>query len=330
MQVGFVDLQVNGWMGTSFTERGLTPESVKAVTLALAERGTAAYCPTVITGDPDAYRENFRAIVRAMGDAATGRRMLGIHLEGPFISPQPGAVGCHPRQWVKDPDVRTFEKFQEWAEGNIRLLTLAPERPGAEALIRHAAARGVVVSLGHHWADDAALDNAVRAGARLCTHVGNGIPNEIPRHRNPLWWTLACDRLSGMFITDGHHLPPPLIKVALRAKGVERFIVTSDAADLAGMPPGRYGRDIVIRDDGMICCESSKSLAGSHSVMIECMNHLAGLALLSEPDLWRVGRDNALAALGRTAVGLAGLGGPEVVFRDGRFEVRPAPAAKAT
>lgn len=325
MPKGFVDLQNNGWMGTDFTEPGLTVERIKEITRDFVSRGTIAYCPTIYTGRTEVYKKNFRVIAEAMNDTEIGGRILGIHLEGPFISAESGAVGAQPKELVLKPDVQAFDQFQEWAEGNIKILTVAPELPGCEAVIRHAAENGVVISMGHHLASDEEMTRAVKAGARLCTHLGNGIPNEIHRHNNPLWWQLACDDVSGMFITDGHHLPADFIKVALRAKTVDRFIVTSDASPLAGMPPGRYklprGLEIVVEKTGRIYCEQTKGLAGSHSTMIECMNYLASLNLLSEDELWQVGLYNPLRVLDGKSEDLTNLNGPEVVFKDGRFVV---------
>ncbi len=323
MRNGFVDLQVNGWLGRDFTEPGLTVEKLKEITREYVCRGTIAYCPTIFTGKIEGYQENFPVIAAAMKDPEIGAHILGIHLEGPFISPEPGAVGAHPKDYILEPDIETFDRFQEWAEGNIKILTVAPDQPGSIELIRHAAASGVVVSIGHHLASDEEMAGAAAAGAKLATHIGNGIPNEIHRHDNPLWWQLACDELSGLFITDGHHLPADFIKVALRAKTVDRFIVTSDASSLAGLPPGKYtvnnGLPVVINDAGRIYSAQTKGLAGSHSTIFECMNHLASLNLLSEDELWRVGRVNPLRVLGRNPEDLAALDGPEIAFENGRF-----------
>lgn len=323
-------------MGTGFMDPGLSLDRIREITGALFERGTEAYCPALITGSLEVYERNLRTLAGAVEDPGIGGRILGIHLEGPFISPEPGAVGAHPLRFVRDPDTELFDRLQEWAGGNIRILTLAPERPGAEKLIRHASERGVIVSLGHHAASDDCMELAVEAGAALCTHVGNGIPNEVHRHHNPMWWQLACDDVSGLFITDGHHLPADLIKVALRAKTPERFVVTSDASPLGGMPPGKYalfdGLDAVIDSTGLISSEQSKSMAGSHSDMIECMNHLASLKLLGEDDLWKVGRDNALRLLGASRRPPRGAECPEPVFKGGKFIAacgrnKPPPAA---
>jgi len=326
MKKGFVDIQVNGWMGTDFMEPGLTVEQIREVTCQLASRGTIAYCPTIMTAPQDVYEQNLRTFAKAMAQPDIAGHILGIHLEGPFISPKPGALGMHRKDCVREPSTGMFDRFQEWAEGNVKILTVAPEQPGCEPLIRHASESGVVVSMGHHLATDQDMERAVNAGASLCTHLGNGMPNEIPRHDNPLWWQLACDEISGLFITDGHHLPADFIKVALRAKTAERFIATSDAAPLAGMPPGKYvirgNLPVVIDEKGKMFSEKTGSLACSHSTMIECMDHLASLGLLSEEELWQVAFFNPLKALGRTPEDLASLNGPEVLFEERQFRLR--------
>ncbi len=321
---GFLDLQFNGWMGTDFTAPGLTLDNVRQITREQVARGTIAYCPTVITGDPDVYRENLAILAKATDDPDIGPHLLGIHLEGPFISPEPGARGAHNTKFIRPPSCDDFDRYQEWADGNIRILTVAPEVEGMVRLIRHAVARGVLVSLGHHLADDEALQRAMDAGARCGTHIGNGIPNQIDRHHNPLWWQLACDDLSGFFITDGQHLPAPLVKVMLRAKQMERFLVISDASPLAGLPPGRhttFGLDVTISESGRIYSTQTESLVGSHSTMIECMNYLASLDLLDENGLWTVGCRNQMKLLNLTDERLAGLTGPAIRFDGKRFTV---------
>ncbi len=321
---GFIDLQFNGWMGTDFTSPGLSVDDVRRITREQTARGTIAYCPTVITGDAEIYRQNLGILAEAINDKEIAPHLLGIHLEGPFISPRPGARGAHPEKFIQPPSCDEFDRYQEWAGGNIRILTVAPEVEGIETLIRHATSRGVLVSLGHHLADDNALQRAVDAGARCGTHIGNGIPNQIDRHHNPLWWQLACDDIYGFFITDGHHLPAPMIKVMLRAKQIERFIVISDASPLAGLPPGHhqtFGLNVTISDTGRIYSTESQSLAGSHATMIECMNHLASLELLDEAGLWTVGFDNPLRLLDLPDERMASLSGPELRFDGKQFTI---------
>ena len=307
MQGGFVDVQVNGWMGVSFSDPALTVEQVLTITRQLLAEGTLAYCPTVCTGPLDMYTHNLPVIAEAMADPRLGKHILGVHLEGPYISIAPGAVGAHNPAWVRKPTVDEFDRMQAWAHGQARLITLAPEFPGALELIRHCRAQGVSVSIGHHWADEKTLQQAVAAGAQSCTHVGNGIPNLIHRHQNPLWWQLATDEIYGMFITDGHHLPLSLIKVALRSKTVARTIISSDASALGGLPAGHYHNrwgDVEIEPSGRIYMPATQSLCGSHACLRECMDVLAGMGLLTEDELWQVGYVNPLALLGLPATAL--------------------------
>ncbi|RPJ50174.1 MAG: N-acetylglucosamine-6-phosphate deacetylase [Chloroflexi bacterium] len=319
---GFVDLQVNGYAGINFSDASLTLNQVAEVCAALASRGTLAFCPTVITSGMDVYRrvlpELAEAVLRS-GDWPG--RLLGIHLEGPFISPEDGAVGVHPREHARLPSLEVFDALYDLSGGKIALLTLAPELPGALELIRRAVERGVVVSIGHTLAGASTIRAAVKAGASLSTHLGNGCPNLLHRHQNPIWPQLAASELAAMLITDGHHLPPEVIAVMLAAKGPSRVIVTSDAAPAAGCPPGEYsffGSRILLEPSGRLRNLERETLAGSSATMLDCMNVLAGLGLLSAEDLWRVGRDNPLTVLGRRVIDLpAGT----VMLADDHFEV---------
>ncbi len=321
---GFVDIQVNGYMGINFSKEKLTLDEVRRVTLDLSAKGTIAYCPTIVTSSMEMYRKGLAVMAEAMEDPELSGHILGVHLEGPFISPEPGAVGAHQPEFVRAPSIKDFDLFWEWSRGNIAILTVAPEMPGAEELIRYAVGKGITVALGHHFADNASLERAVAAGARSCTHLGNGLPNMIHRHSNPLWWQLACDDLWGTFITDGHHLPPSLIKTSLRTKTIDRTIVISDAASLAGMPAGKYydfGKEVIIEATGRIFCPESGGLGGSHSTMLECMNFLASLNLLREADLWQVACTNPLKLLGKDSSVLDKANGPAVYFENDRFIV---------
>jgi N-acetylglucosamine-6-phosphate deacetylase len=325
MSSGFVDIQHNGWMGTDFSSPDCTPERFKEIVKQLIEHGTTAFCPTIVTSNPDGYEYTFSMLAKAMKDDEIGPHLLGIHLEGPFISKKPGAVGAHPKQYVLEPSIEKFKQFQEWAEGNIKILTLAPGIPGAEELIKYASNEGVIVSMGHHYADDEQLAEAMHSGIKLATHLGNGIPNEIHRHNNPLWWELANDDLFCSFITDGHHLPADFIKVALRAKTVDKFIAISDASPLAGMPSGTYnifGLEAVIDDTGLIFSPKTQGLVGSHSTIFECVNYLAGLNVLTETELREVAFDNPIKLLGRDPDEISDLPGPEPVFVNGQFVLR--------
>ena len=173
---------------------------------------------------------------------------------------------------------------QEAAEGRIKLVTLAPEVPGAIKLIEHLAKHGIVVSIGHSQASPAVIREAIAAGARLSTHLGNGCARMLPRHENILWEQLAADSLSASIIPDGHHLPWNLVQCIHRCKTLDRLIITCDASPLAGLPPGRYspwGSEVEITTEGKIVLSSQGVLAGSWdftSACVEMMMENTGLS----------------------------------------------------
>ena len=293
----FVDLQVNGYAGVDFSSPDLTPEKVLRAVQALRERGTAAFCPTLVSAAPATYQRNLPLLVEVM---AGEPGLLGIHMEGPFISAEDGARGVHPREHVRPPSLREFDEYYRLSQGRLRLLTLAPELPGALDLVRHAVEMGVTVSLGHTLADSRAVWAAAEAGASLATHLGNGLPLSIPRHANPLWPLLACPSLKALLITDGHHLPADFVRVVLAVKGAAGVIVTSDSSPAAGLPPGEYtffGAPARLEADGRLHSPLTGTLAGSSAVLADCMRWLDGLGILSPEELRFVGYDNALAAM---------------------------------
>jgi len=325
-KAGFIDIQSNGYKGINFSSEDLTLDQIRTAIRELVKDGTIAFCPTLVTQSMDGYRRNLSLMAKAMRDPECARHILGIHMEGPFISPVEGARGAHPPQFIIKPSIDLFRQFQEWADHKVVLLTLAPEVEGAMPLIRYAAEQGTVVSLGHHFADNTVLEQAVQAGAKACTHLGNGIPSMIHRHQNQLWRQLVCDDLTGIFITDGHHLPADFIKVAYRCKTRDNFIVVSDQSHLAGLPPGTYdfgGKKVVLAPTGRISLSDTPYLAGSSATMLQCMNHLASLGILSETELWQVGYDNPLALLGLRGRRFYAIKGRFVEFRENRFESGP-------
>jgi len=228
-------------------------------------------------------------------------RLLGIHLEGPFISAQEGACGAHNPKWVIEPDINYLERLINWTGGKVKLLTIAAELDGAEELTRYAVSRGITVSLGHQMADEKTLQDLVRAGARAITHLGNGVPMVINRHHNPILSALAEDDLVATIITDGHHLPPSLIKTIVRTKGPQRCIVISDASSLAGLPPGKYetlGHKVILEETGRLYDPQTGYLCGSSATMLQCMNYLASLKLVSITELIAMGFYNPLQLVG--------------------------------
>jgi N-acetylglucosamine-6-phosphate deacetylase len=150
-------------------------------------------------------------------------------------------------------------------------------------------------------ADEDDLERLRRAGASALTHLGNGVPAKLDRHKNPIWAGLCSDGLSATMITDGHHIPPCLIKTFIRTKGIEHFIVISDGSALTAMPPGRYhslGSDVILEESGRIYNTVARCLGGSSATMLQCMNYLASLRLLTPEQLMTVGFRNPLRLLG--------------------------------
>jgi len=324
---GFVDLQVNGFLGVDFSSPELDLEQVRRTVHELAGRGTAAFCPTVVTASDAAYERALPVLARALREPDLAPHLLGIHLEGPFISPEDGARGAHAREHVRPPSRELYDRLRELADDRICLLTLAPELPGAVELVRHARAAGAVVSLGHHLGDRGAVARACEAGATASTHLGNGIPNRLPRHPNPIWDQLDEERLHAMLISDGHHVPDAFIRVVLRVKGIERLVIVSDAAPVAGLAPGRYeslSQDVVLEESGKLWNPREGHLAGSSACMLDCVNRLAAATSLGESGLLRVARDNPLALVGRSLDPAAGTGLADLRFQDGRFQLASA------
>ena len=296
---GWIDLQINGYAGVNFNASGLTVEAVKAVTERLAADGTAAFLPTLVTGDPEMLIGTIRTIMAARKRyAECERAILGFFLEGPFISPEPGAVGTHPVEWVRPPDLALFGRFQNAAEGLVRMVNVAAEVQGAPEFVRAVSAQGVAVSLGHQMATSPAqLEPCLAAGAKAFTHLGNGIPNEVNRHDNIIFTALVEDRASVMFIPDGHHLPDTMLKLYCRAVPLKRLIAVSDAQYPAGMPPGEYevcGAHARLEPNGLLWNPARNCLVGATTPMAKMMRLLAERVGLSSAELRAIGRDNPL------------------------------------
>jgi N-acetylglucosamine-6-phosphate deacetylase len=237
---GFIDIQVNGYAGVDFCDPKAPLEAIDHAIEVLLSKGVTRFFPTVITNSPEEILGALRNLVMARRGLRRGRAMEAIHVEGPHISPFDGPRGAHPKAWVRPPSIDEFERWQEAADGNVRLVTLSAEWPEAPRYIEHLAGQGVVVAIGHQQATQEQIEMAVQAGATLSTHLGNGAHQMLPRHPNYLWQQLAEDRLAASLIADGVHLGQDFLDVAIRAKGVERAVLITDAAMPTGCDPGNY------------------------------------------------------------------------------------------
>ena len=295
----FWDVQTNGRLGVSFNDPGLTPGQVAEIVHAQDALGTARICPTLFTAPFEAFVAGLGAVDRACrDDPGVASRVLGVHLEGPYISGLDGYRGAHPPASVRDPDWDEFRRFQDAAGGRVVLLTLAPERPGSIPFIEKLVGSGVAVAIGHTSADGPTLRDAARAGATLSTHLGNGIAATLPRHPNPIWEQAAIDGLDASLIADGHHVDDATLRVLVRAKTPGRVVLVSDASSLAGLPTGRYG-DWAVDPSGKVVVAGTPYLAGSNRDLAFGVNTVMRAAGLGLAEAVRCATANPARLLGR-------------------------------
>jgi N-acetylglucosamine-6-phosphate deacetylase len=287
------DFQVNGFAGIDFQAETVTAAEMEHAVTALRRHGTAAILLTLITDEIDAHCRRLAAFEKLRaGSPAIARMIAGYHIEGPWLSPEPGYRGAHPPGPMHAPSLAEFERLQSAANGRIRLITLAPEWPGSPECIAAMTRAGVHISIGHSNASEQQIDDAIRAGARFCTHVGNGTPLQLHRHDNIIQRLLSRDELTACLIPDGIHLPPFVLKNFYRAKPPGRVLFTTDCMSGAGAGPGRYriGKlDIEVGADGVARNPGGGGFAGSTLAPDEgvrrCCAYL-GLSPEQSAELW--------------------------------------------
>jgi N-acetylglucosamine-6-phosphate deacetylase len=264
---GFIDIQVNGYRGIDYVSGALDAEQVRELVLLLAASGVTKHFATVTSAEKQRILRSIEVIRSAAEqDAAVGRGVAGIHIEGPFISRESGARGTHDASVLRNPDLEEFSRWQQAAGDLLKVITLAPELPGAIEFIREITAAGVAAAIGHTAASPEIIAEAVSAGAVLSTHLGNGSNLMIPRLKNYLWAQLASDDMYASIITDSHHLGPDVIKVIHRAKGSGRLILVSDVSPFGGYPKGVYtwgNVTVEVFEDGHIGLPGTELLSGA-------------------------------------------------------------------
>jgi N-acetylglucosamine-6-phosphate deacetylase len=278
---GFIDIHIHGGGGRDVMETATNP--LPAVERLLAGHGVTSYFPTTVTAPLDATLSALAKLADAIEAAVQDPRVdelrarpLGIHLEGPFISHS--RRGVHPPENLLLPSLATFDRFWQAARGHIRVMTIAPELPGALEVIAEAARRGVCVSLGHSDGNLASARSAVAAGARHATHTFNAMrPLD---HRDPgiLGEVLTEARLSADIIADGIHLDPAIVNLFLKAKGPDQAVLITDATAATGMPEGRYrlgSLEVEVKDGR---CLSGGKLAGSVLTMDRAVRNVMQFA----------------------------------------------------
>ena len=245
LAAGLIDLQVNGYAGHDLNDDQVTPETVQALARAMLASGVTTFLPTLITASEAQLTKALVAVQAARRlDPVVANMVPYVHVEGPAIAPEDGPRGAHPAAHVRAPSVAEFDRWQQASGSVVGMVTLSPHWPESAAYISHVVASGVHVALGHTDASPAQIVAAVDAGARISTHLGNGMYAMINRRRNPFWAQLVDDRLCASFIADGHHLAPDLLKVMLRSKGLGQSMIVSDATAIGGMSAGHYQASI--------------------------------------------------------------------------------------
>lgn len=301
---GYFDLQVNGYGGVDFNSDNLTGDDLHRACEKLAEEGVAGILATVITADVEAMCRRL-ATLRELrrSDALAERIIAGFHTEGPFLNEMPGYRGAHLAEAIRRADHDLMHRMLEAGGGLVRIVTLAPERDPGFRVTRMLARQGIVVSAGH---TDASLDElkaAIDAGLSMFTHLGNGCPMLLPRHDNIIQRALSlCERLWLTFIADGVHVPWPALGNYLRAAGMERCVVVTDAISAAGLGPGHYTLghwDLLIGPDRVARAPDGSHLVGSAGTMPLARQNLIEHLGLNEGDADRLIVHNPRRVLSR-------------------------------
>ena len=293
---GFLDVHVHGAGGADVMDA--SAHAVATVARMLARHGTTRFLATTVTASIDGTLAALESIADSIESAPVtgGAAPIGVHLEGPFLSH--AKRGVHPAALLQPPSVELFDRFFDAARGHVRLVTIAPEVPGALDLIRHATGRGVRVSLGH---SDALADQAragIAAGAVSATHTFNAMRSLGHREPGMLGVVLDADELYAELICDGIHTTPEAVRLWLRAKGTERGMLISDGLAATGMPDGNYvlGEMKVVVANGV--CMSDGVLAGSVLTMDRAVRNVQAFTGIDLPSAVRLASRNPEAMLG--------------------------------
>lgn len=317
---GFIDLQVNGYSGCDLNSDTVEADAVISLTKSLIATGVTTFVPTLITASE-------KTIIRSLCAIAEARRVSSLvahaipfaHLEGPSVSPEDGARGAHPKEHVRPPIVAEFERWQTTSGNLVGMVTVSPHWNEALGYISALARKDVLVAIGHTHATPDQIHEAVTAGALLSTHLGNGVADPLPRHPNLVWAQLADDHLMATFIADGHHLPTDTLKTMIRAKGVHRSILISDAVTLAGMPPGVYsttiGDRVELRPNGRLNIYGTRFLAGAALPLKHGIANVASSTGFSLGDALRMASENPGRFVGGRGILRVGADADLVQFR---------------
>lgn len=296
----YFDVHIHGSAGHDVMEA--TPEAFGKVGRFLAAHGVGAYLPTTVTLPMDATLKSLAGMAKMIGSDAYGARPLGIHIEGLFLSPH--KKGAHPASLLLEPSVKVFDQMWEASEGNIKLITIAPELPHALEVIERAVSLGVRVSLGHSNAALAAARAGVKAGATTATHTYNAMRSFDHKSAGLLDEVLTNEALFAEMICDGMHVDPLAVKIYWKCKGAERAILITDAMVAAGMPDGNYMLgELPVKVVGGRCvladsAPGDNTLAGSTLTLDRGVKNFAAFTGASIEDVSRLASRNPARMMG--------------------------------
>lgn len=302
--MGAFDIQVNGYGGVDFNQDDLRPGDLRRACEALARDGADGILATIITEDLNRMALRIRQIVRMRESDDLVRRMVaGIHVEGPFISPEEGYRGAHPADAICPADLAKASRLLDAGEGHIRLVTLAPEMDEAGAVTSFFRNKGVTVAAGHTNASLDQLRRAIDSGLSMMTHLGNGCPLQLPRHDNIIQRVLSLrEHLWLSFIADGVHVPFVALKNYLALVGPRgRALVTTDAMMAAGLGPGTYTLNrwsVTVREDLAAWAPDGTHLVGSALSMPRVLDNLRDNLALDATQITSLTDSNPRAAIG--------------------------------
>ena len=287
----FFDPQVNGFAGVDFQNQNLRIDELEFAVTELRKSGCAHILFTLITASAEALEDQFRRVAGYIRDRPVIRDcILGFHLEGPFISAKTGFSGAQRPAELREPDWNLFLRWQKASGDRIRMITLAPELRGSIPFIRSATTASVFVCVGHSDAKREELADALRAGARMATHLGNGCATKVDRHDNIVSRLVGIPELMASIIPDGIHIPPPALSNIVRSLGPARLICTTDCMSAAGAPSGVYQLgelQVLVGEDRAVRHPKAEGFAGSSLTMVEGFYNCVRFGGISADAAWR-------------------------------------------
>ena len=305
---GFIDLQVNGFAGVDYNDPASSHDAIAQSIRKMFTTGVTRFFATVITGSEERITGAIKNLVAAKqkfnaAHMPEGEALAGLHIEGPHLSPEDGPRGAHPLEHIRPPSIAEFNRWQEVADGQIRLITVSPEWPETPSYINAIVRQGVVASIGHTKANTEQIKAAVDAGATMSTHLGNAAHATLHKTQNYIWDQLAEERLAACFIVDGIHIPRVFVHSAMRAKGFDRSVLVTDAVMPAMCEPGPYklGQvEVELKPNGSVVLRGGDRLAGSAVRMNWAVANAVKFGLLSLHQAVAMATTNA-ARVGRIA-----------------------------